>query len=275
MRWASSTGLRSGTCSTPVPISMREVTAAATEAPMSGSGSMKPRPIASKNQALSKPARSMARALPTSASPVSGAPSARAVGTLTPSLTRSLLHPIAARVARAPVLVLDDAGRRGVSAEQPQLLVAHHPERVRCVRRQRDGVALAQQHRAVLLPVDPGLRGAVEDVQDLQVRVRVHRRHVARLRGLDAGAQRRAALLVTDDGLVVGERAEAHPLGLVEPDYSRVAHVGSPPRADSSPGGGSAHSAAGPAHRMSPYTTPTAATMPATHPSSATSSPIP
>ena len=85
MRWASSTGLRSGTCSTQVPTSARVVTAAATETPISGSGRMNPRFIASKNQRLSKPRRSAVRALPTSASPVSGDPSGLVVATPIPS----------------------------------------------------------------------------------------------------------------------------------------------------------------------------------------------
>ncbi len=85
MRWASSTGLRSGTCSTHVPTSTRVVTAAATETPISGSGRMKPRFIASKNQRLSNPSRSAVRALPTSTSPVSGEPSGFIVATPIPS----------------------------------------------------------------------------------------------------------------------------------------------------------------------------------------------
>src|SRR5580704_3336270 len=228
MRWASSTGLRSGTCSTHVPISTRVVTAAATETPISGSGRMKPRPIASKNHTLSNPSRSARRTLSSSAAPVKGAPSGWALARLTPSLTRSPRHAVAARVARPAVFVVDDPLRRRVGTEQAQLLVAHHPEGVRGVGRQRDRIALPQHDRAVFLAVDPGLRGAVEDVQDLQIRVRVHRGLVAGLRGLDAGADRGGPRLVADDRLVVRERTEADLLGLLESDHPEIAHRAPP-----------------------------------------------
>src|SRR5437867_1123152 len=61
-RWASSTGFRNGTCSTPVPSSTWRVTVAATERAVSGSASRNPRPMASNAQTLSKPAASIRRA---------------------------------------------------------------------------------------------------------------------------------------------------------------------------------------------------------------------
>src|SRR5436190_18292250 len=61
-RWASSTGLRSGTWSTPVPNSRPRVTLAATLSAMSGSACSQPRPMESKAHALVKPAASMPRA---------------------------------------------------------------------------------------------------------------------------------------------------------------------------------------------------------------------
>jgi hypothetical protein len=101
-------------------------------------------------------------------------------------------------------------------AQQAQLLVTDHAEGMRHVGLQRDGVALLQGHPAVLAALDPGLGGALQDVQDLQVRVRVHGRHVARLGGLDAGPDRRAAGLVPEDRLIVGVGAELHDLGILE-----------------------------------------------------------
>src|SRR5206468_9785651 len=68
------------------------------------------------------------------------------------------------------------------------------------------------------------LGSAVEDVEDLDVRMLVHRRDVARLRRLDAGAHGRAALVVADDQLVVRERAEAHLLGIFEANDRRLFH---------------------------------------------------
>src|SRR5439155_1089125 len=82
-------------------------------------------------------------------------------------------------------------------------LTADDSERVRCVRRDRHRVAPAQRHGLVFTSLDPRLGSAVEDVEDLDVRVLVHRRDVARLRRLDAGSHGRAALVVADDQLAV------------------------------------------------------------------------
>jgi len=53
-----------------------------------------------------------------------------------------------------------------VGAEEPKHLAADHPEAVRSARGERDGVALAEQHLPVLVTLQPGFGGAVEDVED-------------------------------------------------------------------------------------------------------------
>ena len=58
-RWASSTGWRSGTWSTPVPSSIVRVTVPATASAVSGSASRNPRLIESNAQALVKPVASI------------------------------------------------------------------------------------------------------------------------------------------------------------------------------------------------------------------------
>src|SRR5262249_47109290 len=72
--------------------------------------------------------------------------------------------------------------------------------------------------------VERGLGRPVEDVQDLEVGVRVHRRHVPGLGGLDAGADRGRPLRVADDRLVVGERAERDDFGVLQLDDFGVDH---------------------------------------------------
>src|SRR5262249_9468331 len=117
-------------------------------------------------------------------------------------------YAITARVRATAVFVIDDAMRRGVGAERAQRLVADHAEGVRHVRRQRDGVALAQRHLAIFPALHPRLRHALEDMKDLEVRMRVHGRGVAGLGGLDANADRRRALVVAEDRLIEGIRAK-------------------------------------------------------------------
>jgi hypothetical protein len=99
---------------------------------------------------------------------------------------------------------------------------------MRRFRRDRDRVALAQDDLAILLAVHPRLRDAVEDVEDLHVRVRVHGRRIAGLGRLDAGTHGRRALVVTDDGLIDGVRPELHDLAVVETLHDQVGHGGPP-----------------------------------------------
>src|SRR5262245_59338088 len=119
---------------------------------------------------------------------------------------------------------MDDALRRCVRPEQPKRLIADDPEAVRDVRGQRDRVAPLEHDRLLLLTVDPGLGSAIENVEDLEVGMRVHRGDVSGLRGLDAGANRRETVVVADDGLVAGERTERDDLDLAELHDLRVAH---------------------------------------------------
>src|SRR5207245_972631 len=82
----------------------------------------------------------------------------------------------AARVALGAVLVGDDTSRRGVSAQEPEHPVASDAEAVRGVGRNRERVALLEHDRLVLAAFDPRLGGAVQDVEDLDVGMRVQRR---------------------------------------------------------------------------------------------------
>src|SRR5206468_3477395 len=78
--------------------------------------------------------------------------------------------------------------------------------------------------RLVLAAFDPRLGSAIQDVEDLDVGMRVQRRLVAGLRRLDAGADGRRALVVADDQLVVGQRAEADALRLSESNHRGLFH---------------------------------------------------
>src|SRR5438876_4645019 len=97
-----------------VPTLTRVVTLAATESVISGSGSMNPRPIASKHQRLSNPARSMARAPSASVLPVNGLPSGFIRGMITPSLIVVLAPRVAVHV-RGARLGPRGAGRREIA----------------------------------------------------------------------------------------------------------------------------------------------------------------
>src|SRR5437867_10372887 len=85
-------------------------------------------------------------------------------------------------------------------------------------------VALLEHDRLALAPFDPRLRGSLEDVDDLDVRMRMERRLVAGLSRLDPGAHGRRPLVVADDRLVVGQRPEADALRLGESNDRGLLH---------------------------------------------------
>src|SRR6266436_4612278 len=151
---------------------------------------------------------------------------ASAVAIIAPSCPgpRSVDDAVAARVALGAVLVGDDTSGRGVSAQEPEHPIASDAEAVRGVGRNRERVALLEHDRLVLAAFDPRLGGAVQDVEDLDVGMRVQRRLVAGLCRLDAGADGRRALVVADDQLVVGQRAEADALRLSESNHRGLFH---------------------------------------------------
>ena len=101
-----------------------------------------------------------------------------------------------------------------MDAEQPHGLVADRAEAVRDVGRQRHAVAGLQPLGRVFLALQPDIGLALDDEQQLGVGMPVHRRDVARRRGLDAGAHRRVA--VGDQRMVESERPELDAGGVGE-----------------------------------------------------------
>ena len=93
-----------------------------------------------------------------------------------------------------------------MDAEQLHGLVADRAEAVRDLRRQRHAVARLQPLRLVLLALQPDIGLALDDEQQLGVGMPVHRRDIARRRGLDAGAHRR--ITIGDQRMVERERPE-------------------------------------------------------------------
>src|SRR6185369_4744795 len=85
-------------------------------------------------------------------------------------------------------------------------------EAVRDVGRQGDAIASLQPMRLVLFALQPDVRFTLDDEQKLRVGMKVHRRLVARRRGLDAGAHRRVA--VGDQRMIEGERPELDAAGV-------------------------------------------------------------
>src|SRR5262249_17163133 len=81
-----------------------------------------------------------------------------------PAPPSGFVDAIAAGVALATVLVVDDPLGRGVRPEEAEHLVSDHAEAVRHLGRDGDRVALPQCHAAILAAVDPGFGDAVEDM---------------------------------------------------------------------------------------------------------------
>src|SRR5438270_9294599 len=85
--------------------------------------------------------------------------------------------------------VVDDPLSVGVDAEGDERPVAHYPEGMHPVCRYGDGDP-GFHHYHTFFAIEPSFTAPFDDGQDLGVRMRVRRRRVSRLRGLDAGADR-------------------------------------------------------------------------------------
>src|SRR5690348_2678916 len=100
--------------------------------------------------------------------------------------------------------IVDDALGESVDAEGHERLIADDPEGVYAVGRYGDRDTGLHDDRA-FLAVEPSLTPALEHGQHLGIGVRVQQCRVARLRGLNARADRHAlAGVVADDRLVLG-----------------------------------------------------------------------
>src|SRR5438067_10866210 len=85
--------------------------------------------------------------------------------------------------------VVDDPLSVGVDAEGDERPLAHYPEGMHPVCRYRDRDPGFHQYHT-FFAIEPSFTPPFDDGQDLGVRMRVRRRRVSRLRGLDAGADR-------------------------------------------------------------------------------------
>src|SRR5262252_1333205 len=140
----------------------------------------------------------------------------------------ALVDLIASRVGRPPVLVARDALRGGVDAQGAQNLVADYAEAMWDVRRQRHRIAGLEADLAIFLAIDPRFGHAFQHVEHLEIGMLVHGSEVTRLRGLDARADRRGALVVADDELVRRIGTELHHFRICETDHLQVSHGMSP-----------------------------------------------